>query len=341
MREKIDFTNTLRIMTKTGVPIIEALIFIENNTASVKTQKVAGELRRQIIAGATLADTIERYPHIFDHVYTGLVRAGEESGELDETLGRMSELLDKQDRIKSKVIGTLMYPAFVIVLAMLVVLVMLMFVFPSFKDMYDNMGKELPFITQACMNVGTFLKTYWYTVPFGLGAFFYGLFYMFKWPVSRRIIDRNVLHIPLLSKFVKYSSLSNFVSVMFVAYEAGVPIVDCLYLSNMTIHNHTLHEAIKSAAVRVQRGTQLSVALNATNLLPKILMFMVSTGEQSGMLGEMLKQASLHIDTELEKVIDALTKLIEPFMLVFIGFIVLVLALALYLPLFQSYANIM
>lgn len=340
MREKIDFTNTLKILTQTGVPIIEALLFIETNSASKRVQTMSGELRKQIIGGSTLADTVSRYPHIFDQVFAGLIRAGEESGELDVTLGRMSELLDKQDRLKSKVIGTLTYPAFVVVLAIGVVLVMLMFVFPAFKDMYDNMGAELPWITQMCMNTGTFLKTYWVTIPIGFASAFYGIYYLFKWEKSKRAIDEFVLKIPIFHHFVKLSTLSNFISVMHVAYEAGVPIVDCLYLSNLTINNFILRDAIKKAAFRVQHGTQLSTALVSTNLMPKILLFMVSTGEQSGKLGEMLKQAGDYIDVELERVIDNLTKLIEPAMLVVIGAIVLVLALALYLPLFQSYANI-
>ncbi|MFA6989454.1 MAG: type II secretion system F family protein [Candidatus Gastranaerophilaceae bacterium] len=339
MREKIDFTKTMQILTKTGVPIIEALMFLEANTTSKKIQIIAQEIRKQIIAGNTFAETMNKFPQIFDYVYTGLVKAGEESGELDVTLERLSVLLDKQDKLKSKVVGTLIYPAFVIVLAICVILIMLIFVFPPFKEMYDGMGAKLPLITQICMDAGIFLNQYWYIIPVGFGGIFYGINFLFQWPVSKRKIDEICLEIPLFKNFVKYSSLSNFVSVMQVAYDAGVPIIDCLYLSNLTIHNFVLKDAVKTAAQKVQQGTHLSMALKSTNVMPGIILFMVSTGEQSGKLGEMLGQASEFIDIELQRIIDSLTKLVEPAMLIIIGCIVLVLALALYLPLFQSYAN--
>lgn len=339
MREKIDFTNTLQILTKTGVPIIEALMFLESNSGSSKVKNVTMELRRQIIGGGTFADTVAKYPQIFDFVYSGLVKAGEESGELDVTLERMCALLEKQDKIKSKVVGTLMYPAFTLILAAIIILIMLIFVFPAFSDMYEGMGAKLPFVTQMCMDSGMFLKTYWYTIPIGFGAIFYGIIFLFKWPVSKRKIDEFVLKVPLFNNFIKYSSLSNFVAVMQVAYDAGVPIVDCLFLSNMTVDNFVLKDAVKDASTKVQQGTHLSTALKSTNVMPNILLFMISTGEQSGKLGEMLGQAGDFIDTELERIIDALTKMIEPIMLIIVGSIVLVLALALYLPLFQSYSH--
>ena len=146
--------------------------------------------------------------------------------------------------------------------------------------------------------------------------------------------------IPLVRDFVKLAEFSNFISVMLVSYEAGVPIVDCLYLANYTVSNVLLYEAIDGARIKVQQGLHLSLALKSAEVMPPILLFMVSTGEQSGKLGEMLAKASEYIDNQLDRVIDMMTKFIEPIMLVFIGGVVLVLALALYMPLFQSYSNI-
>jgi len=163
---------------------------------------------------------------------------------------------------------------------------------------------------------------------------------LFSWPPFKRKLDELLLSIPLICDFVKLAEFSNFISVLLVSYEAGVPIVDCLYLANYTVNNVILREAIQTARIKVQQGSHLSVALKNTNVMPPILLFMVSTGEQSGKLGEMLHKASEYIDNQLDRVIDILTKFIEPIMLVIIGGIVLVLALALYLPLFQSYQNI-
>ena len=171
LREKIDFTSTLEILTSTGIPIIEALLFVEQNSDSPKIRRITNEFRKQIIDGATLGETLEKYRHIFGKVYIGLVKAGEDSGELDKTLTRMLELLKKQDSVKGKVIGALIYPSIVILLAFVAILVMLIFVFPAFDEMFNNLGKPLPPITRACMDLGVFMKNKWYFCLGGLFAF--------------------------------------------------------------------------------------------------------------------------------------------------------------------------
>ena len=337
LADQIDFTSTLQILAAAGIPIIESLLFIENDAAKLKIRQVATELRRQIMNGGTFAGTIAKYPEQFGQVYIGLVRAGEDSGELEKTLDRLLELLNKQASIRSKVIGTLMYPMFVIVLAVIIVLVMLMFVFPVFKEMFDGMGKELPWITATLMSAGIFLKTYWFFAPMIVGSLVGGAAFLMRWQPSKRKIDEISLKIPLLSDLIQYSNFANFVAVMQVAYDAGVPIIECLYLANMTLTNHTLKTKIESATLKVQQGQHLSVALRSTKVMPKMILFMIATGEQSGRLGDMLLQATNYIDKKLDTIIDTMTKMIEPIMLIVIGSIVMVLALALYLPLFQSY----
>lgn len=337
LQDKIDFTSTFQILVQSGIPVIEALMFLENDAAKAKLRNIAKELRRQIIAGSTFADTIAKYPKVFGQIYIGLVRAGEDSGELEKTLERLLELQKKEANIKSKVIGTLMYPCFVIVLAIVIVTIMLVFVFPAFKDMFDNLGKELPPITSFLMNIGITLKTYWILIPIIFASLGITVYTAFTWQTSKRMIDDFVLKVPLLSALIEYSNFSNFVAVMQVAYEAGIPIIDCLYLSNITLTNHTLQIKLAEATTKVQQGQHLSLALRSVQVMPKMILFMIATGEQSGRLGDMLLQATIFIDKKLDAIIDTLTKMIEPLMLIVIGSIVLVLALALYLPLFSSY----
>lgn len=338
LQEKIDFTSTFQILAQSGIPVIESLIFIENDAAKPKIKLVAKEIRRQIMAGSTFADTIAKYPHIFGQIYIGLVKAGEDSGELEKTLERLLELLKKEAGIKSKVTGTLIYPVFVIVLAMVIVTIMLVFVFPAFKDMFEAQGKSMPWITATLMSLGEFLKQYWIIIPITFGTLFFGTAFLFHWEPSKKVIDEYSLKLPLISDLIQYSNFSNFIAVMQVAYDAGVPIVDCLYLSNLTLTNYTLRDKISKATSNVQQGQHLSMALKTTQVMPKMILFMIATGEQSGRLGDMLMQAILFIDKKLDVIIDTMTKMVEPIMLIVIGSIVLVLALALYLPLFQSYA---
>lgn len=338
LKEKIDFTQTFLTLNKAGLPIIESLIFIEKDAASRQVRLLAQEIKKQIIAGYTLSDTISKYPNLFGHVYIGLAKAGEDSGEIDKTFERLIELLKKQGDIKGKVISALTYPIFVVLLAIAVVLVMLMFVFPAFKDMFEQQGKQLPAITQFCINSGEFLKDKWMIIPLAIIALIGSFMYLLRWEPSKRKIDEYILKIPLISDLVKAAAFSNFLTVLQIAYDAGIPIIECLYLSRTTLSNYVMQDAIKISIKKMQAGAHLSESLKAANLFPKMILFMVSTGEQSGRLGELMTQSVQHIDQQLDLIIDTLGKLIEPILLIFIGVIVCFLALSLYLPLFQSYS---
>lgn len=337
LQELIDFSSTFQTLIQTGVPLIEGLVFLEKDAVSSRIRLLAREIRKQVIAGATFADTVAMYKEIFGNIYVGLSRAGEDSGEMEKTMGRLVDLLKKQAAIKSKVIGTLIYPCFVIVLAIVVVTVMIMFVFPAFRDMFETAGADLPIFTKICIQLGDFMKANWAVVLIVFVAIIASIVTAFKNEVSRKIIDELLLRVALIGDMLKYANFSNFITVMYVAYEAGIPIVDCLYLGNLTLDNWTLRNAISDSITKVQQGTHLSVALRSTKVLPSMVLFMIATGEQTGRMGEMLHQSVLYLDKELDKIIDALTRMIEPLMLLLIGGIVLFLALALYLPLFQSY----
>ncbi len=335
--EKIDFISTLQILLSSGIPAVESLMFMEQEAARKKIRDISRVLKTQIMGGSTFADTLARYPGIFGYIFIGLFKAGEEAGELEKTLGRINGLLTKQANIKAKVIGTLIYPAFVILLAIVVTLVMLMFVFPAFKEMFEQQDKALPWITSMMIAAGDYLKQYWFTIPIFLGAFIAFCIVCLRWKPAREILDKTVLKIPLLNNLILYSNYSNFLSVLSVSYDAGIPIVDCLHLAVITLENSVLKTKLSSAIVKVQQGLQVSQALKSTKIVPRMLLFMIATGEQSGRLGDMLEKGVNFLDRTLDGIIDTMTKMIEPIMLLVIGSIVLVMALSLYLPLFQSY----
>jgi len=341
IREKIDFTNTLFILQRTGISIVETLLFMEMNTTSKKIKALSSELRKHVLAGSSLSDAVAKYNNIFDPIFLGLIKAGEESGELEVTLERMIYLLDKQDKLKSKIIGILTYPCIVIFIAIGVTLAMLMFVFPAFKDMYDNMGCDLPWITKTLMDFGTFLKTYWFFPPLIMIGILFLFFNVTKWEFTKKILDTISLKIPLIKTFIQYTSLSNFINVLKVAFDAGIPIIDSLLLANLTINNYHVKESFVNATSMIGRGQSLTSALKATNVMPGIVLCMISTGEQAGSLGEMLEQAGFYIDIQLERIVDTISKFFEPALMVLIGGVVMILALALYLPLFKTYSNML
>ena len=339
LKEKIDFISTFQILLQSGIPAVESLMFMEQEAAKKKIRDMSRILKTQIMAGSTFADTLARYPQVFGYIFIGLVKAGEEAGELEKTLGRINELQTKQENIKGKVIGTLMYPMFVIVLAFLIILVMLIFVFPAFKGMFEQQDKALPLITKIMIDAGDFLKEFWYTIPLFIAAFVAFCMVVTHWQPAKRVLDKLVLKIPLLNNLILYSNYSNFLSVLSVSYDAGIPIVDCLHLGVVTLTNSVLKNKMSEAIVKVQQGLQVSQAFKSTRVVPKMLLFMIATGEQSGRLGDMLQKGVNFLDKTLDGIIDTMTKMIEPIMLIVIGSIVLVMALALYLPLFQSYMS--
>ena len=334
---RIEFISTLQILLQSGIPAVESLMFMEVEAAKKKIRDTAKVLRTQVMGGASFADVLTRYPNVFGYVMIGLVKAGEEAGELEKTLGRIKELLQKQADTKGKVISTLMYPCFVIALATIIVLIMLLFVFPTFKEMFENQGKELPLITSVLINVGEYLKTNWWVLIVGFIVLAITITIITTWQPTKRILDKVSLKVPLINSMLISANFSNFLSVVQVAYDAGIPVVDCLHLGVVTLTNTLLRDKMTDSIVKVQQGQQISVAMKMTKVVPKMLLLMISTGEQSGRLGEMLGNAVNYLDKILDDIIDTLTKMIEPIMLLVIGSIVLVLALALYLPLFQSY----
>lgn len=339
LNEKIDFISTLQILLQSGIPAVESLMFMEQEAAKKKIRDMSKILKTQIMAGSTFADTMARYPQVFGYIFIGLVKAGEESGELEKTLGRIKDLLSKQAAIKAKVVGTLIYPMFVVILAIIITLIMLIFVFPAFKQMFAQQDKELPMITSMMINAGDYLKEYWYTIPIFIAAAVAFCIMFAKWQPARNLLDRFVLKIPLFNNLILFSNYSNFLSVLSVSYDAGIPIVDCLHLGIITLTNSVLKNKMSGAIVKVQQGLQVSQALKATKVMPRMLLFMISTGEQSGRLGDMLEKGVNFLDKTLDGIIDTVTKMIEPIMLMVIGGIVMVMALALYLPLFQSYMS--
>ena len=339
LTEKIDFISTLQILLQSGVPAVESLMFMEQEAAKKNIRAISKMLKVQIMAGCSLADTLARFPQIFGYIFIGLIKAGEEAGELEKTLGRIRDLLTKQDNIKGKVIGTLMYPMFVVILASLIVIVMLVFVFPAFKEMFAQQEKPLPWITATMISAGDFLREFWYTIPLFIIAFAMFWYIIVNWEPARKVLDKILLKIPFLNSLILFSNFSNFLSVLNVSYEAGIPIIDCLHLGVVTLTNSVMRNKMSKAIIKVQQGMQVSQAFKTTGIVPKMLLFMIATGEQTGRLGDMLEKSVNYLDRTLDGVIDTMTKMIEPIMLIVIGSIVLVMALSLYLPLFQSYMS--
>lgn len=331
LQEKIIFTSELEVLLSSGIPILEALQSIEYNSPKWKLKEICIRLRTGIMSGMTFAQALSSfYGKVFGPVYTGLIKTGEDAGELEATLQRMLVLLRKQDRIKGKIISASIYPGVLILMMLGLLILFSKFVFPAFMGVFAFNGASLPPLASLLVGICSFAGNFWWLLIICLGAICAALCSLFKNPQFKSKWDAFILEIPVVSDFIKYINLSNFMTVLHISYDAGLPIMSGLELSNKTVGNYTIKKKIFDAVNLVRSGKTLSEAFQRTGAIPGALMTMIATGEKSGTLGKMFHDAADVIDKKVDMALDAMTKLFEPALIVIMGGIVLFIAAAFY-----------
>ena len=331
LAQKISFTSELQVLLSAGIPILDALHNIEANSPDAKIKDIAANLKNSIISGKTFAQSLEiLYQKTFGTVYTGLMRTGEEAGELDLTLDRMLILLRKQESIKGRITKASIYPAFLLIFMSGLLILFAKFVFPSFAGVMAFNGSELPLMAQAIMGTMNFINQFWWLVLIGFGAFVGFLTILFKNLKFKSLLDDVVLKIPVISDFIKYINLSNFMTVLHISYEAGVPLPAGLELANKTVGNLSIKSKIFNTINIVKTGKSLTESFNRTHAIPDAFISMISAGEASGTLGKMFHDAADVIDKKVDMALEAMTRLFEPTVIVILGGAILVVAIAFY-----------
>ena len=327
LKEKILFTNSLQSMLVSGIPIIEALIILSKNGDNLRIRKIADDIKTKILNGHTFTQALEIYSETFGSVYLKLCKAGEMSGELDKVLFRLVELLKKQSQIKSKLIAASIYPAVIVFILVCLMGVLGNIVFPKLIGFFNANGMDLPLETSILINIIEFLRNYWYMIVIFVCGSCYGFYKLFKVPFIKKEIDAILLNIPVIRDFVRYHSLANFVAVLYVSYESGVPITESIQMARDSIENNVLQKRCDRVVYAIKKGALLSEAVINIDLFPPDLMPMIPIGEKSGRLGSMLKDMSDIIDKKVFETVNNLSTLIGPAFLiilaVFVGFIVL------------------
>lgn len=329
LSQKITFTSELETMLSAGIPIMEALNSIETNSPDLKIKNICMTLRLSIASGSTFAQALKnQYGEVFGPVYTSLVETGENSGELEATLARMLVLLRKQDSIKGKIINASIYPCVLLAMMLGLLILFAKFVFPKFAEVMAFNGEDLPFLAQSIVNTFNFIDNFWWLVLIIVGAFVYVVVKMFKTPSIKAKIDDFVLKIPALSDFITYINLSNFMTVMNISYDAGVPIMAGLELAGKTVGNYTIKSRISGATSLVRLGKTLTESFERKAVLPHALLSMIGAGEKSGTLGKMFHDCADVIDKKVDMALEAMTKLFEPTVIIIMGVAVLFIVLA-------------
>ncbi len=339
-KDKIAFTRNVGMMIRAGIPVTEALMYFENFTASQSLREVVSRIRQDIVAGYSLSQALAKHKTIFDDVYVNVTKAGERSGELDQTMGRLTQLLISAEQLKMKVVSAAVYPIIVVVILTLVLLIMFIVVLPTFADIYKQMNVPLPLITQIMLGISALLRNYWFVTFPILGFAFFGIYRFFSGPGGKSVLDGFLLKVPVLGDLIKHTQSAHFVSTLYVSFGAGLPITDALYLSAETVTHSQMRQAFRQVNVQIQTGQRLAVALSKIGYVPDIVMLMISTGEESGDLDKMLEASGEYLEEEISHRVGILTALMEPVMLLVIGVVVGVVALSIYLPLFSIYEHI-
>jgi len=340
---KIDisrFTRQFATMISAGLPMVQCLEILASQTESPEFRKVITEVKESVQSGSTLSEALGRHKKAFDELYVNMVEAGEVGGALDTILIRLASYREKSDRLVRKVKGALVYPAVVMVVAFGVTFAMLRFIVPVFAKMFAGLGAELPAPTQIVLNISKFLQSN--TVLMIIGAIGLVICYRLyvRRPAGRLVVDKLKLRLPLLGDLIRKSSISRFTRTLSTLLSSGVSILDALNITARTSGNMVLQNAIRRAMLSIAEGETITAPLKDSGVFPPMVTQMISVGEKTGGLDEMLSKIADFYDEEVDAAVAALTSIIEPVIIVFMGIMIGGILIAMYLPMFDIIGKI-
>ena len=329
------FTRQLATMMKAGVPLLQSFDIVGRGNPNPSVNKLLNQVRTDVETGTSLSAAFRKHPLYFNALYCNLVEAGEAAGILDDLLDRLASYMEKTEAIKSKVKSALMYPAAVIVVAFVVVVIMI-FVIPAFKEVFSSFGADLPAPTLLVIAISEFFVAYWWIVFGALGGGFY--FFMQAWKRNvkvQRVMDRALLKMPIFGTLVEKSTVARWTRTLSTMFAAGVPLVEALDSVGGASGNSLYADATAQIQREVSTGTSLTMAMNNARIFPSMVLQMTSIGEESGSLDHMLGKAADFYEQEVDDMVAGLSSLMEPIIIVVLGVIIGGIVVAMYLPIFQ------
>ena len=328
-KELMHFTRQLAVFVKAGIPITDALVTIGDETEDVALRRALGNLVDDLRNGGLFSAAAAGHPEVFPDYYVGILQSAELTGQLDTALESLSEYLEREIDTRSKVVSALSYPMVVMVMAMITVLILAGYVLPQFKPLFEELGAELPLATRSLLFVSRFFTDLWF-ITAGVFALIAGvIIFLFKHPTGRIWKDRLVLKIPVIKGIVDYAILERFCRILSAMLAAGVPLPDGLKTTTDATSNVVYKERLELARAQMLEGQGFSQPLIDTELFPGAAKQMFKVGEETGTLDMQLSVASEYFDRELDSRIKRFTTMFEPIMIVFVGFIVGFVAVAL------------
>jgi type IV pilus assembly protein PilC len=335
MRDIVIFTRQFSTMINSGLPLVQALDILAKQSENKTLQAVTRQVVFDVESGHTVADALAKHPKAFSDLYVNMVAAGEAGGILDTILMRLATFMEKNDALVRKVKGAMIYPGVIISVAVIAITVLLIVVIPVFQEMFHSVNLTLPFATRVVIGLSSFLKGYWYLIGGGGVAAFY-LFRKYYATSSGQLqIDRLMLHAPVLGDVLRKSAVSRFTRTLGTLVSSGVSILDGLEITAKTAGNRVVQEAILASRSSIAGGETISAPLAKSNVFPPMVISMISVGEQTGGLDEMLAKIADFYDEEVDAAVSGLLALLEPVMIVILGVVVGGMVVAMYLPIFD------
>jgi len=334
-RDIVVMTRQFATMINAGLPLVQALDILAQQTEN----KILADVTRQVVydveSGHTLADALRKHPRAFSDLYVNMVAAGEAGGILDTILVRLAQFLEKNDAIVRKVKGAMVYPAVICSVAVIAVSVLLIFVIPTFQNMFASVNLELPLPTRIVIGLSNLLKNYWWAILGVIGFIFFSITRYYKTAAGRLQIDRLLLRLPVLGDVLRKSAVSRFTRTLGTLISSGVSILDGLEITARTAGNMVIHNAVMESRASIAGGETIAQPLAKSKVFPPMVISMIAVGEQTGGMDEMLSKIADFYDDEVDAAVSTLLSLMEPIMIVVLGVIVGGMVVAMYLPIFD------
>ena len=330
------FTRQLSTMMKAGVPLLQAFDIVAKGTDKGAVAKLFTEIKGDVETGTSLSRAFRKYPLYFDNLFCNLVGAGEQAGVLDDLLDRLATYKEKMEAIKGKIKSALFYPISVLVVAFIVVAVIMLFVVPAFKSVFESFGADLPAPTLMVIAISDFFTSYWYLIFGGIGLTIY--FFMQAWrrsPRMQMIMDRLLLKAPIFGSVIRKATIARWLRTLSTMFAAGVPLVEALDSVGGASGNVVYLTATKKIQQEVATGTSLTVSMQNANVFPNMVLQMAGIGEESGSIDSMLSKAADIFEREVDDAVESLSSLLEPLNMVILGTLIGGLVVAMYLPIFK------
>lgn len=334
-KDSVLLTRQLAMLITSGTPVEEALAAVGESTKKNDVRSVLADVRANVVEGKPLSDALASQAASFSSLYTSIVAAGESAGALDEVMGRLADYQEKSEEMRGKVVSALIYPLIVGIVALTVVIALLVFVVPRVVEQFDTMGQKLPLLTQIMVSISEFLQTNGVFLLIGLGVFFIFANRMMKIEIIKRRLDQFTLNFPLIGEIVRGVAAARFARTFATLASSGAPVLDCLKAARETTPNLILKDAVKKVIEDVREGGSLSQSMARTGAFPPLVTHMAAGGEASGDLGAMFDKGAEYLERDFEKTSSVALGLLEPFITVVMGGLVMIIILAIMLPILQ------